>query len=655
MYLISSVYNGRIACVSWALALFLPGAAAATETLHPLVITATMNETALSDAPASVDLIERKQLQQRPVQDLADALRGSPGVDLPSVGLTRRGIRIRGMDSKYTLSLINGRRINAAADAIAHADFDLGWLPMAAIERIELVRGPMSSLYGSEALGGVVNMITRSATDEWQGSAQLDGGFVDNGRGGDSQQLGLYLGGPLLTDKLGLSLYGETRRKQEVIRQDDRLLSEQEGRRAQSGGMTLTLTPDANQRLDFDWLQGDEQRTRYTRENASKTSPAYYYRSNDRIERQQLSLTHRMQWQWGNSQLRTWRSTLSKDNHRNRGAAIPRQKLVDDTFDGHVSLDATDFQRLTAGAEWRREHLDDSRVSSSGEAELIHRALFLQDEARLSDDLSLTLGSRADHHDAFGWHHSPRLYALWQLAQGLRLKGGVGKGFKAPTLKQLSAEYSAIGGGNSFLIFGNPRLKPETVTSYELGLNWQGEKQASGGITLFQNNLKNLITTLCVANCGPGGPMARREYVNVNRARLRGLELAAESARIFGFSLQGNYTWLSAKDLEKGKTLTERPRHRGASTLVWQPAEAFRAALRSEYNGSQTVETAKRTRTRLPAYWLHSLDLSYPLSKNLSLRSSVENLSNKTLLEDSALYPYAETGRAYHLGITFHF
>jgi len=183
----------------------------------------------------------------------------------------------------------------------------------------------------------------------------------------------------------------------------------------------------------------------------------------------------------------------------------------------------------------------------------------------------------------------------------------------------------------------------------------QGE-QRSAEVTLFQNNLKNLIQTVCVADCNRRGPSQRREYTNINKARLRGLELSGETALPLNFSLAANYTWLSAKDLQSGQALTERARHRGASTLAYQPVQAFRAALRGEYHGSQQVNsTALRRRVQLPAYWLFSLDASFKLSENLSLRGSVENLANKTLYEDSTLYPFAEIGRAYHLGLTFNF
>ncbi|MFN3460253.1 MAG: TonB-dependent receptor plug domain-containing protein, partial [Oceanibaculum sp.] len=141
--------------------------------------TAALPESAeqeLRDAPATISVVSGDDLRERPVHDMAEALRGVPGITISSIGLGRRGISIRGMPVEHTLMLIDGRRINSAASAIAHADYDLNWVPVEAIERIEVVRGPMSSLYGSDALGGVVNIITRRATDRWKGSVSVKGG-----------------------------------------------------------------------------------------------------------------------------------------------------------------------------------------------------------------------------------------------------------------------------------------------------------------------------------------------------------------------------------------------------------------------------------------------------------------------------------------------
>lgn len=616
--------------------------------IAPVVVTATATEKRLDDAPASMTVITREALQQRPVLDLSDALRGAPGITLSGVGLTRRGIRIRGMDSEYTLTLVDGRRVNAASDAIAHADFDLGWIPAEAIERIEVVRGPMSSLYGSEALGGVVNIITRRATGEWKGSAVYNGGVVAGGLGGDTYQAAVYAGGALVRDTLGLSFYGETRRKDATADPADERLSEQEGRDAHSGNLVLTWTPSEAQRIDFSHLQGKEKRWRDALQ-AGATS--YVYETVDRIDRSQTSLSHRGQWQWGESLLRAYRSTLDRTNRRSRGEATRPQDLTEDTVDGHASIRLGERNRLTAGGEWRREQLDDRTVAASGHAETIQRAVFVQDEIDLTPDWSLVIGNRSDHHPQYGWHQSPRAYTVYHLSDRFTVKGGVGSGFKAPSLKQLSREYSAVGGGGRFTIFGNPDLEPETVTSYEIGAGWRGQGWSLEA-TAFQNDLEDLIQTVCVASCGIRGREVRN-YVNVAEARIRGAELVGKLELPAGFAVDANYTWLQARDLGTDLPLSERPRHSGAAALAWSHAD-FRAGLRGEYTGTQW-QTSGAAQVKLPAYTLWSLDLGYRISERVSLRGGIENLADERLNESSALYAYPETGRYYHAGIQLSF
>lgn len=128
-----------------------------------LVVTAAATEQSVKDAPASISVITQQDLQRRPVQNLKDVLREVPGVQLTNEGDNRKGVSIRGLSSGYTLILVDGKRVNSRNAVFRHNDFDLNWIPVDAIERIEVVRGPMSSLYGSDALGGVVNIITKKS------------------------------------------------------------------------------------------------------------------------------------------------------------------------------------------------------------------------------------------------------------------------------------------------------------------------------------------------------------------------------------------------------------------------------------------------------------------------------------------------------------
>lgn len=623
-------------------------AAADARQLDPVVVTATATDRLASDAPASINVVTREQIQMRPVLDLADALRGTPGVTVAGVGFGRRGIRIRGMDPEYTLVLLDGQRVNAASDAIAHADFDLGWMPASAIERIEVVRGPMSSLYGSEALGGVVNVISRRATDDWQGNLVYNGGVVGGGRGGNTTQAGLYAGGALVPGTLGLSVFAEHRQKEATEDPTDARLDEQEARRVNTGRAVLTWTPDERQRIDLSHLEGSE----YRRRNALQAGAApYVYETIDDIQRRQTTLAHQGDWNWGQTRISAYRSELDRENRRDRGDATRPQHLRDDMVDGRATVDVGRAHRVSVGGEWRRERLDDASASESGQVQAIQAAFFVQDEIQLTPDLSLVIGDRADHHPEFGWHHSPRGYAVWHASEAFTLKGGIGTGFKAPSLKQLSPGYSAVGGGGRFTIVGNPSLKPEKNTSYELSAGWQREGW-SAQATAFQNELKDLIQTLCVRACGVrGGEL--RHYTNVAEARIRGLELAGTVPLADGLRLEANYSWLDPQDRETGQQLLERPRRSGAASLIWEQG-ALQASLRGEYIGTQK-QASDTSQVTLPDYTLVSLDTRWAITPRLSMVVGIDNIADKRLDETGALYAYPETGRYVHAGFDLAF
>ncbi|TLX54907.1 TonB-dependent receptor [Stutzerimonas nosocomialis] len=618
--------------------------------LEPTVVTATATARQLGDAPASVTVISREDLSMRPVQDLEDALRGTPGLQFTGVGMTRRGVSIRGMDSEHTLVLVNGQRINTAAGAVAHADFDLGWVPVEAIERIEVIRGPMSSLYGSEALGGVVNVITRRATDAWHGAAQLNGGVREDGRGGQTHQLGVYAGGPLVPGVLGLSLSGETRRRQETPLHGNATQSEIEGRDAQNGELTLSWTPDTAQRVDFSYANGLEDRWRNTR---SAGAAGRDYESSDRIERERFSVAHSGDWSWGRSSLRAYRNTLERTNRYTNGVVptSPRQELTDDIVDGSLSLPLAGAHLFTFGGEWRKEQLEDGGFTA-GEARIIHRALFLQDEIEFDPAWSLVLGNRFDRHEEYGWHNSPRAYLVHHVNDALTIKGGGGRGFKAPSLKQLSPGYSAIGGGGMFTIYGNPALEPEINTTYELSADYRADGWSlTAG--LFQNNVRGLIQTVCVSSCGLRGREVRN-YENVDKARIRGLELGGGLDLPADLRWDLNYTYLDAIDRSADRRLGDRARHLANTRLQWTPTAAFTAQVRGEYVGSQLTYSSN-TASSVPAYSLWHLELSQRITDALSIRGGIENLTDKAFSDTSDNFTFAEPGRTYHLGVSLSF
>lgn len=610
-----------------------------------IVITATRTPQAIIDAPATMSVVTGQELRRRPVQDLAEALENEPGLTINGIGMTRRGISIRGMSNEHLLTLVDGRRINDSASNMAHVDFDLGWVPSIAIDRIEVVRGPLSALYGSEALAGVVNVITRRPEERLEASALAMAGFRD-GEGGDTAQLSALIGGPIVEDTLGVVAWGEYRRRAATPDRIDPRLSELEAREAWSGNVTAWWNAGPGQRIEIGHAAIRDDRTR---DAVTTDARPVYYRYEDHITRAQTHGSYSGRWNWGEIQARAYRAVLERVNERDQNQTPTRPtRAVDFVADARVTLDILAGNRLTFGTEHRHEYLRDASVNGAGETSVDHDALFVQDEWRFGDLGSLTIGSRFDHHPAYGWQTSPRAYLTLKPVGGLVLRGGVGKAFKAPSLKQLSLDYITVAAGGRFIITGNPDLKPETSTAYEAGAAWYG-KGWQIGATLFQSDLHGLVQTICVEQCGIRGK-ERRAYVNVERARIRGVELEGAWNPTENLSLSASYTYVEPRNLSTGLALAERPDHSVKWKLGWSPLPGSTVNVRGRYIGAQTIYQ-NTVPVRLKGYDLWSLDLSHQLNDRLTLKAGVDNVFGKRLSETSALYSYAEPGRMIFIGL----
>ncbi|WP_142846134.1 TonB-dependent receptor domain-containing protein [Telmatospirillum sp. J64-1] len=617
-------------------------------TLPSIVVTATASERDAAAAPASISVIDGESLRRQPVNDLADAVRGSVGISLENTGLGRRGISIRGMSSEHTLILVDGQRITSSASSIAHSDFEQGWVPTEAIERVEVVRGPMSSLYGSEALGGVVNIITRSSTDRWHGSVSSYALLNEHDLDGNQYKGGFYLGGPLVPGRLGLNVWGEYRHRDALRDAGNTALTAIDEQRVKTGHLGLTWTPDDYQRIDLSVTAGEEDQEGFR----GGTSGPIYKAEND-VQRRRYSVSHAGEWGWGDTQVRLYQTTLERKVSRSDGADLSGpNRFTDTVLDGRVGFAAGNSHKLTLGAETRRESLEDPNVNRSGKKEQTHYALFAQDEIVLGEKWELVLGSRFDHHEDFGWETSPRAYLLFHPTDELTFKAGMGRGFKAPTLKQLSPEFesrAAMGGRG--IIRGNPDLQPETNQSFELGVAY-ARGPWSGGATFFHNDVRNLIETVRQPTCFEPGRVCL-EYENVAKARLQGLELTAGLDLTEQWRLDANYTYLEARNQTTDERLPDRSRHSANATLAWAPLEQLTTRMRVEYSGSQYRSATERER---PDYTLLHWYGDYALNRSFSLHFGIENLTDERLANDDAsVYGRADEGRRYFAGLTGRF
>lgn len=632
------------------LAVTLPVNAAGEDASDTMVVTASANEINLQDAPASISVITSEEIKRKPVQNLRDVLREVPGVQLTNEGDNRKGVSLRGLDSSYTLILIDGKRVSSRNAVFRHNDFDLNWIPVDAIERIEVVRGPMSSLYGSDALGGVVNIITRKVGKAWHGTLSADTTIQEHRDRGDSYNGNFFTSGPLIDDLLGVKVYGNLGKREKDDAPANGESARIEGYTTRNGNAEFTLTPTDNQEIGLGYG--------FDRQDRDSDSL-----DKNRLERQNYSISHNGRWGFGNTELRFYGDKV--DNYTSKTITSRNNSL-----DGKLVLPLMDInQLLTFGGEWRHDKLSDAvNLKGSGNNSASQYALFVEDEWRLLESLALTGGVRMDDHETYGDHWSPRLYLVWNATDNVTVKGGWANAFKAPSLLQLSPDWQSNSCRGSCAVVGSPDLKPETSESFELGLYWRGDEGlldgVTGSITAFQNNVDDMISisrtsdkTLApgysnyVGVNEDGNPVFR--YYNVNKARITGLETELKVPLTDRWKLTLNYTYSDGRDLSNGgnKPLRELPLHTANGTLDWTPVDDWNVYLQANYSGER--RTLNNDGVTPGGYVLWNSGASWQATKAVKLRAGVQNLLDKDFSRDD--YGFNEDGRRYFLAMDYSF
>ena len=618
-----------------------------------MVVTASSVEQNLKDAPASISVITREDLQRKPVQNLKEVLKDVPGVQLTNESDNRQGVSIRGLGSSYTLILVDGKRVNSRNAVFRHNDFDLSWIPAESIERIEVVRGPMSSLYGSDALGGVVNIITRKVGTEWHGTLSADTTVQEHRDRGDSGNGNFFASGPLVDDLLGVKVYGALGKRNKDQASSASGSTGQpriEGYTSRNANVEFSLTPDKDQDITFGYGMDRQDRDSDTLDK-------------NRIERENYSLGHAGRWGVANTELRFYGEKIE-----NKNAKTITSK--NNSLDGKVVIPLGDYtQFLTFGGEYRNDKLEDAvNMKNGGSVQANQYALFLEDEWHIFENLTLTGGVRMDDHENYGVNWSPRAYLVYNATDTVTLKGGWASAFKAPSLLQLSPDWLSGSCRGSCNVVGNKDLKAETSESMEFGLYYAGQRgwleDVTASATVFQNDIDDMITVIRTANRSlapsypnfagfdaSGNPIFR--YYNVNKARIRGLETELGLPVADKLNLRLNYTYNDARDLSNGgnKPLSELPFHTTNATLDWKPLEDWSFYLSANYKGkSRTVTDGNATPG---GYTTWNTGGSYQVNKAVKIRAGVLNLTDKDLNRDD--YSYNEDGRRYFAAVDYSF
>ncbi len=604
------------------------GSATATElpqSLHPLVVTATRTASPLADVPASITVIDRAELLNKGSSNLFDALQDTPGITLQGIGSGgRKSISLRGLEGKHSLILLDGKRLPGSNDSLGpNTDYQYDWLPLEQIERVEIVRGPMSVLYGADALGGVVNIITRKSARVWTGQAKAVGYLSDGDLGGDGHQLSASASGAIAKD-LTLQINALQTRREAVAEAREMQQSALEGREQQQFGVALEWQIVPEQTLKLEHSQGQEDRWYDT-----VTRRGQVYQSRYDIQRRHTALGWDAWFNKVNAQLRAYENQLEVENSATQGIApTDPQTLQQRVFEAGLHFPVMQQHLISMGAEYQEEQLQHPKLLG-GEDEARLLSGYAQDDWQLSEQLRLTLGTRYDRHDTFGTELSPRIALGWGFAPDWTARASYGHGFRSPNIKQIAQDYRFAAG--MFLIQSNPDLQPETNNAWELGIHYTQTAWELDAV-VFDNRVKNMIDTHFAQTLNNG--LQLWVYDNIAEARLRGAELAGQWTLLKPFSVQANYQYLDARDGD-GTALERRPRHTFNSSFNWQQG-SWQARLSNRYTLSQNIIPPRsRNRVALPNYGLWDLHVRKTLPHGLSVAVGIENLMDVNLAEKS--------------------
>ena len=524
--------------------------------LDAVVVSAARREQRLADAVVTTEIISRSDIEQSGASDLASALIEHTGIQIDGGVPTGAGVQLQGFGEERVLVLLDGQPLEGRVNG----NFDLSRLPTSMVERVEVVKGPQSTLFGSDAMGGVVNIITRSpVAAPPSGSLSFTAGSF--GRRDANASIAGSEG------RFGYSLDGGYRHLDLTpgFADDDFTRAERWNGRAR-----LSYTLDSAVTLESSILVIDDDQ-RY------RTGPTTFQFSDNEQRGARIGAT----WKSGSHQL-TPLLYHSRFEHLSRSSATPQpasdsgsrdvQELtkLDLLYSGVVYSTTID-----AGLELKRERLTADRLKDGGSRSLDAVEPYLQLTLG-NGPLSVVPGVRMSWSDEWGQTTTPRLSALYRPLPALALRASVSRGFRAPGFKELYMDYANPQAG--YAVHGNPDLRPESSVSTMLGVEWAGHSVYARA-TGFHNDFKNFIETFMVED-QPGV----FSYGNIASGRTAGVELeagiAAGRARI-----EGGYAFLSTRDDATREELLGRPKHSGRLSVGYAAWDGFNASVAGTITG----------------------------------------------------------------------
>lgn len=639
-----------------------------------VVVTATRTENDVKKVPASTQVITQEDIKRGGATSVRNAL--SMYANIFQKSKVRGGghdIIIRGMETKHSLVMVNGRRISNEADANGLGNaMSLDRININDVEKIEIVRGPSSALYGSEAMGGVLNIITKPSKEQtlltglehtsedtshwWHAdtgrignfSMTLDARFnkINRSMLDTATESDPY--GTAQTYNASLNYYvNDHSYVNAYMDYYSQHLKTDTGTPVMKP-ITLTTSSGKMSLSGQAMLEGTGSKA-YKQKN-------YGISWNGKTDKNDWQIQAYMsKFNWSTtSNTKVLGSIPPAGMEGMFNFLLQKKNAYDFNHDEHTmwaiegrdSLRVNDHHRVTFGAEYVKEKVagtglgangdsvysitENGKTKSSSEKTLSSYAAYLQDEIEYGKWF-IVPAIRYDHHSAYGSHTSPKIGVTYNATDHFRIKANYGDGFKAPSVSQLYYDLDMeMGRGNWVHLTGNPNLKPEKSKSWDLGVEAEFGK-GYGSLTYFDNDVDNLIASIPKGKDSNGHNLHR--YENVNKARIKGLENTLGYRFNDTLEFKVTSTLLDAKDTSSGKDLTQRARLSQIYQLIYDDHKdtGWSAVLWNQLDYKFVTGKAweKSGESVKKSYSLTNFSLTRKVNKDTRVYGSVQNIFDK--------------------------
>ncbi len=613
-----------------ALVVFVPGLACSEE----IVVTATRRPTSVEKLPARLDVLTREDIDARALASLAEGL-GAEAVQSGGAGAAT-SLFLRGANSNHTLALFDGVRLNDPANPSAQYDFGLDTL--GPIERVETLRGPASAVYGSDAIGGVVNLIPRrGGARAFAPFAEIAAGSFEARRalvGAAGSTGGLDYG--LSYDVFDVAGHDQTPARMSTFADDA------DGARLETFTASARVSPSHVWGVDalLRWREG-------TSAYDSFAAGASGFQRGDDADLE--ANTEQTLWRLG-ADMKTgawlWRASggqVVSDSEETDGAVTSADtEGTRDFAEASVDYEPSAWgpfsaSAITLGAGLAREKANIAATSffdAIAKREDLSSA-FVIAQSDVGAHWSVSASARVDDYEAFGAHGSYSLGAAARLG-AVRVFGAYATAFKAPSLAQRF--------GAGFFTIANPDLEPEEARNWELGADWRVSEGVDLGASYFRNRIRHLIEY----------DFATLSNVNIGRAAIDGAEIFAQAHPTTNLALSARYAWTDARDDDTGAALLRRPEHSVRLEADWRPSARARVIASWRYVGERSDVTYDddgffvSSQGQVDAYGLLDIVATYSLGAGLEAFARVTNLGDEEYEQPAA---FAGAPRAGLIGV----